>query len=43
MNYVTLASEVTGYVVIDAAVHEATIAGIEINGDDTRLVVITND
>jgi hypothetical protein len=44
MNYITLKTEITGFVVVNDAVCEATIVGVEIDNEDkTWLVVLVNN
>jgi len=41
-NYITLATEIEAFVVVNDAVCEATVVGVEIDGEDRRLVAVVD-
>jgi hypothetical protein len=42
MNYITLTNEIEGQVILNDAIHDAKIVAVEIDGEDSRLVVVAN-
>jgi hypothetical protein len=42
-NYIAVAEHIDGSVIIDDAVYNAKIVGVEISEDDNKLVVIVDD